>query len=77
MFTETCWIPALKDAPAANRITMALREADGVVRVRADLPNRRLVVTYDAPATPEALRALMESLGFAVASGLTALYPPE
>lgn len=75
MFTETCFIPAMHDAFTTHRITSALAEMAGVRHIRADVPNRRLILTYEEPATPEQLRMVIEGLGYEVMNGLSPLHP--
>jgi copper chaperone CopZ len=77
MFTETCFVPAMRDAATVHRITSALAALNGVLHIRADVPNRRLIITYQEPATPERLRHVIETLGYEVMNGLTPLHPTD
>jgi copper chaperone CopZ len=70
MFTESCFIPTLADAVSAHTITTALASIQGVRHLHADVPNHRLVLTYEHPATPDLLRDTIERLGYTVAQGL-------
>lgn len=75
MFTETCFIPDMHDAMTTHHITSALAAVAGVRHIRADVPNRRLILTYEEPATPGSLRQVIEELGYAVMNGLSPLHP--
>jgi hypothetical protein len=75
MFTETCHIPAMHDAITTHRLTSALAGVAGVRHIRADVTNRRLMLTYEEPATPELLRKVIEGLGYEVVNGLSPLHP--
>lgn len=77
MFTETCFVPAMRDAVTVHKITSTLAAASGVLHIRADVPNRRLILTYQEPATPESLRSMIEALGYEVGNGLSPLHPTD
>lgn len=75
MFTETCFVPDMHDAMTTHHITSTLAVVAGVLHIRADVPNRRLILTYQEPATPEQLRSVIEGLGYGVMNGLSPLHP--
>ena len=77
VFTETCYIPDMADESTYQEIEMMLSAIQGVRRVVPVLAARRLVITYESPATPETLREILEANGYAVTNGLTPLRPPS
>jgi copper chaperone CopZ len=51
-------------------IEREMMELEGMKQVKADLEARRVTFTYDAPATPAKIHALMEEIGYPVVDGL-------
>lgn len=70
MTTETTHVPGISCAHCVSTIEREIGEMEGVTRVEADLESKRVVFTYDAPATPAKIKHLMEEIGYPVVEGL-------
>ncbi|GAP62544.1 MAG: copper chaperone [Ardenticatenia bacterium] len=67
MQTETYAVPSISCGHCVMTIQRELKELEGVVDVKADQETKRVVVTYDAPASREKIAALMEEIGYPIA----------
>ena len=59
MTTTTYSIPAIHCAHCTHTIEMEVSELPGVASVHADLPAKKVTVTFTAPADDEKIRALL------------------
>nr|WP_290667154.1 heavy-metal-associated domain-containing protein [Ardenticatena sp.] len=67
MKTETYAVPSISCGHCVMTIQRELKELEGVIDVKADQATKRVVVTYDAPASHEKIAALMEEIGYPIA----------
>ena len=70
MTTETVHVPGISCAHCTRTIEREMMELEGMQGVKADLDSRRVTFTYEAPATPAKIKALMEEIGYPVVEGL-------
>jgi len=72
MTTVTYSIPAINCGHCTHTIEVELRELQGVQSVKADQETKKVEVTFDAPATEEQIKALLNEIDYPV-EGLVAL----
>ena len=65
-------IPAIHCMHCTHTIEMELRELAGVQSVKTDLGTKQVEIAFDAPASEEKIKALLNELNYPV-GGLTAL----
>ncbi|MGH2544098.1 MAG: heavy-metal-associated domain-containing protein [Ardenticatenaceae bacterium] len=70
MTTETVHVPGISCDHCVGTIEREMMELEGMQKVKADLDARRVTFTYDAPATPAKIHALMGQIGYPVTEGL-------
>ncbi|MDQ7028730.1 MAG: heavy-metal-associated domain-containing protein [Ardenticatenia bacterium] len=70
MVTETYHVPAISCGHCVMAIQRELKALEGVVDVKADEQTKQVTVTYQEPATPDAIAALMEEIGYPIAERL-------
>jgi copper chaperone len=68
MNTVTYTIPNISCNHCVHTISTELSDLPGVKSVQADVTTKKVVVTYDAPATPEALVKLLQEIEYPPAS---------
>ena len=72
MTTVTYNIPAIHCGHCTHTIEMEVGEVQGVQSVKAEEASRRVVITFDAPATEETIKALLAEINYPV-EGLVTL----
>lgn len=72
MTTVTYSIPAINCGHCTHTIEVELGELQGVQSVKADQETKKVEVTFDAPATEEQIKALLNEIDYPV-EGLVAL----
>lgn len=68
MSTVTYVVPDISCNHCVHTIQTELGELAGVTDVKADAATKKVVVTFDAPATPEALVKLLTEINYPPAS---------
>lgn len=66
MTTEVLLAPGISCGHCKATIERELKELPGVKQVDADVDTKRVTVSYEPPATDEAIRALMDEIGYPV-----------
>jgi copper chaperone len=64
MNTVTYTIPNISCKHCVHTISTELGELPGVKNVQADVDSKKVVVTFDAPATPEAMVKLLREIDY-------------
>ncbi len=64
MNTVTYTIPNISCNHCVHTISMELSDLPGVKSVQGDVNSKKVVVIYDAPATPEALVKLLTEIEY-------------
>ncbi len=64
MNTVTYTIPNISCNHCVHTISMELSDLPGVKSVQGDVNSKKVVVTYDAPATPDALVKLLTEIEY-------------
>jgi copper chaperone len=64
MTTTTYSVPNIMCAHCVHTIQTELSDLTGVKEVKADLTTKKVVVTFDAPATPDALVKLLTEINY-------------
>lgn len=64
MTTVTYTIPNISCKHCVHTIKMELSELEGVRSVEADPQTKQAVITFDAPATEEAIKALLAEINY-------------
>ena len=64
MTTTTYTVPNISCAHCVHTIQTELSEVTGVKNVKADLATKKVVVTFDAPATSETLVKLLTEIDY-------------
>ena len=72
MTTVTYNVPAIHCGHCTHTIEMEVGEMKGVQSVKADQANKKVQVTFDAPATEETIKALLAEIDYP-AEGLISL----
>jgi copper chaperone CopZ len=72
MTTVTYNIPAIHCGHCTRTIEMEVGELQGVQSVKADEAGKKVVITFDAPASEETIKALLVEINYP-AEGLIAL----
>lgn len=68
MTTETYYVPNISCNHCVMTIEREVKEeVAGVREVAADVDTRRVTVSYEPPATAEAIAAFMEEIGYPIA----------
>jgi len=71
MTTVTYSIPAIHCHHCTHTIEMELGELQGVHTVKADMDARKVLVTFEAPATEESIKALLAEINYPVGGLMT------
>ena len=72
MTTVTYSVPAIHCGHCTHTIEMEVGELQGVQSVKADEASKKVVISFDAPASEEKIKALLEELNYP-AEGLITL----
>ncbi len=64
MNTVTYTIPNISCKHCVHTIKMEVSELEGVRSVEADPQTKQAVITFDAPATEEAIKALLAEINY-------------
>jgi copper chaperone len=72
MTTVTYNVPAMHCGHCTHTVEMELSELEGVQTVKADLPTKKVQITFDAPASEEKIKALLAEIDYP-AEGLLSL----
>ena len=72
MTTVTYSIPAMHCGHCIHTVEMEVGELQGVQSVKADLPTKKVQITFDAPASEEKIKALLAEIDYPV-EGLISL----
>lgn len=67
MTTVSYTIPNISCKHCVHTIKMELSELEGVRSVEADPQTKEAIITFDAPATEEAIKALLAEINYPVA----------
>jgi copper chaperone CopZ len=72
MITLTYNVPAIHCGHCTHTIEMEVGELQGVQSVKADQESRKVVITFDVPASEEKIRTLLAEINYPV-EGLISL----
>jgi copper chaperone CopZ len=72
MTTVTYNVPAIHCGHCTHTIEMEVGELEGVQSVKADEATKKVVITFDAPASEQSLKALLAEINYP-AEGLITL----
>ena len=72
MTTVTYTIPAISCGHCTHTIETEVGELQGVQSVKADIDTKKVVITFDAPASEEKIKSLLAEINYP-AEGLIAL----
>ena len=72
MTTVTYNVPAMHCGHCIHTVEMEVGELEGVQQVKADLPTKKVQITFDAPASEEKIKALLAEIDYP-AEGLISL----
>lgn len=64
MSTVTYTVPAIHCGHCVHTIKMEVGDLAGVQTVSADLDTKKVVVTYDAPASEDKIEALLAEINY-------------
>jgi len=72
MTTVTYTVPAISCGHCTHTIETEVGEMQGVQSVKAEIDTKKVVITFDAPASEEKIKALLAEINYP-AEGLIAL----
>jgi copper chaperone len=72
MTTVTYSVPAISCGHCTHTIETEVSELQGVQSVKAEIDTKKVVITFDAPASEEKIKALLAEIDYP-AEGLIAL----
>lgn len=72
MTTVTYNVPAMHCNHCTHTVEMEVGELEGVQQVKADLPTKKVQITFDAPASEDKIKALLAEIDYP-AEGLISL----
>jgi copper chaperone len=72
MTTVTYSVPAISCGHCTHTIETEVSELQGVKSVKAEIDTKKVVITFDAPASEEKIKALLAEINYP-AEGLLAL----
>ncbi len=72
MTTVTYSVPAISCGHCTHTIETEVSDMQGVKSVKAEIDTKKVVITFDAPATEDKIKALMSEINYPV-EGLLAL----
>jgi copper chaperone CopZ len=68
MSSVTSTVPNISCGHCVHTIETELSSLEGVVKAKAELMDKRVTVDYEAPATPDTIRALLTEIAYPPAS---------
>ncbi len=68
MTTVTYSVPAISCMHCTHTIEMEVGELEGVKSVKADVNTKNVVITFDAPASEDKIKALLAEIEYPVAA---------
>ncbi len=68
MTTVTYSVPAISCMHCTHTIEMEVGELEGVKSVKADVNTKNVVITFDAPASEDRIKALLAEIEYPVAA---------
>lgn len=71
MSTVTYTVPAIHCDHCTHTIEMEVGELQGVQSVKADQASKKVVITFDAPASEEKIKALLAEIEYPVGGLIT------
>ena len=72
MTTVTYTVPAISCGHCTHTIETEVSELQGVQSVKADITSKKVVITFDTPASEEKIKSLLAEINYP-AEGLIAL----
>ena len=72
MTTVTYTVPAISCGHCTHTIETEVADLQGVQSVKAEIESKKVVITFDAPASEEKIKALLAEINYP-AEGLIAL----
>jgi len=72
MTTVTYSVPAISCGHCTHTIETEVSDLQGVQSVKAEIESKKVVITFDAPASEEKIKALLAEINYP-AEGLIAL----
>lgn len=72
MTTVTYTVPAISCGHCTHTIETEVGELQGVQSVKAEIDTKKVLITFDAPANEESIKALLAEINYP-AEGLIAL----
>ncbi len=68
MTTVTYSVPAISCMHCTHTIEMEVGDLEGVKSVKADVNTKDVVISFDAPATEDTIKALLAEIEYPVAA---------
>lgn len=68
MTTVTYTVPAINCMHCTHTIEMEIRELPGVQSVKAEVDTKRVTISFDSPASEEAIKSLLAEIEYPVAA---------
>jgi copper chaperone CopZ len=68
MNTVSWFVPAISCRHCTHTVEMEVAELPGVRSVKAEIDTKKVVITFDAPATEEKIKTLLAEINFPVAA---------
>lgn len=71
MTTVTYSIPAISCGHCTHTIETELGDMQGIQSVKADIDSKKVVITFDVPASEDTIKALLTEINYPAESLLT------
>ena len=71
MTTVTYSVPAISCGHCTHTIATEVSDLQGVQSVKAEIEGKKVVITFDAPANEEKIKALLTEINYPVESLIT------
>jgi len=71
MTTVTYSVPAMHCGHCTHTVESEVGELTGVQSVKADLDSKKVVITFDAPASEESIKSLLAGIDYPVEGLIT------
>ena len=71
MTTVTYSVPAISCGHCTHTIETELSDLQGIQAVKADINTKKVEITFDAPASEDAIKALLAEINYPVESLIT------
>ena len=71
MTTVTYSVPAISCGHCTHTIETEVSELQGVQSVKAEIESKKVVITFDAPASEEKIKALLTEINYPAAGLIT------